>query len=393
MANKGSTISFPGQVISPNPPITLVVPAGGSVLVPNGNWLFKVPPQSALQYLDSDSGLWRILEAGLSGSPIQIASDGTNYKVLNLSSTITGANVTAAGTLYNQANATATFAAPSAGNTAAGYPIVGGSLSFSLTATGANGVVASGGTGYTSPVIIMPEPQQFGAANGFGISASVSATLTAGVISSLTVAFAGAGYANLPANLTTKTITPAQFAANPDYWLNTTNIIIVDPTGTGANIVPSITNGTSASGGITGIVMTNPGSGYSGTTIPAVTIAGTTGSSGTATALPSLALTGVTIGSTNTGYTASVELLSSLGSGTAIARVNDESILPRAAKVVVPQSGGVLASPVIEDAGSGFQTVPLLKQVGNATADGSVNATFVAVVGGVVNTLILWQVG
>jgi hypothetical protein len=393
MTNQASQITFPGQAVSPNPPLTLVLPAGGSLLVPQGNFFLKVPPQSALQYLDSDSGLWRILEAGLSGSPIQISSDGSNYKVINLSSTITGANVTAAGTLYNQANAAVAFAAPSTGNTATGYPIVGGSLSFSLTATGANGVVGSGGSGYTNPIIIMPEPQQFGAANDFGISASLSATLTAGVISALTTIFAGAGYLNLPSTLTTKTITPTQFATNPDYWLNQTNIIIIDPTGTGANIVPAITNGTAANGGITGIVMTSNGSGYTGTTIPAVTISGTTGSGSTATALPSLALTGVTIGGTNTGYTASAELLSSLGNGTAIARVNDESILPRAAKVVVPQTAGVLSAAVIEDAGSGFQTVPLLKQVGNATADGSVNATFVAVVGGVTNTLILWQVG
>lgn len=393
MTVKAGVISYPGQAIAPNPPVSLRIPAGGRFRIPNGNFYFKIPPQSALQYLDKTSGLWRIQEAGLSGSPIQISSDGTNYRVINLSSTISGVNVTAPGATYAQANATMTFAAPTAGITATGYPIIGGSLTLAIGAQGANGNGAGGGQNYINPIVIIPEPLQYGALPGFGIGATATATVVAGVITAITAGFAGAGYQNLPATLTTKTITPEQFAADPDYWLNSPNITIIDSAGSNANIVPTVANGTSASGGVTGIVITEPGSGYTGTTIPAVTFGGGIGAGATGTALPSLSLTGVTFGGTNTGYTASALLISSDGNGTTVSTLNDEAVRPRPAQVVAPQAAGILGNAVIEDAGAGFQTVPLLKQVGNATADGSVNATFVAVVGGVTNTLILWQVG
>jgi len=67
-------------------------------------------------------------------------------------------------------------------------------------------------------------------------------------------------------------------------------------------------------------------------------------------------------------------------------------VQPREAWFTCTETAGALNAAVIEDAGIGFQTVPLAKQVGNATADGSVNATFVAVVGGVTNTVFFWQV-
>lgn len=359
--NPFSTIPFQGQQISPNNAQSLRLKSGAVYLFPYGNFLVKPGPQTAIQWLDGDSGLWRTAETGPVNHPIFVPSDGTNYRAINVSGTITGVNITAAGTLYTQLNTTVSFAAPVAGGIqAVGIPVIGGSLTLTVT---------TAGSGYTNPIIVIDPPQIAGGTTGQCIPAVFDATLTTGTIAGTTAVFAGAGYVQIP------------------------NVTVLDPTGTGAVITASISNGTATSGGLTGIIMTNMGAGYDGTHIPAVTITSATGSSATATALPSLALTSITVAGTNTGYTANALLESSLGSGVALASPSGDSILGRPARAVAVQTAGVLGTPVIEDAGNGFQTVPLVKQVGNATADGSVNATFVAVVGGVTNSLILWQIG
>lgn len=388
--NPYANIPFPGQAISPNQPQEARLASGAIWTVPNGNYMVKLGAQSAAQFFDYYSGLWRTFETGQTSHPIFIPSDGVNYRVVNLSGSIIGANITTAGTAYTQVGTAVSFAAPAAGTpsvTATATPIIGGSLSFAITAQG---------SGYTNPLIIVPPPQTLGGTPGLCIPASLlSTTVTAGAIAAVTAGFAGAGYLVAP-SANTVTTTPAQFAANPNFWLNSQNIVIIDPAGTGAIITPSITNGTPTSGGLTGLIMNNNGAGYDGTHIPAVTIT-CAGSSGTAaaTALPSMALKSVTVGGTNTGYSASAVGITSLTSGAAapLATIFGDPVLVRAARFIADGSGGVLGTPVVEDAGSGFQTVPLAKQVGNATADGSVNATFTAVVGGVNNTLIFWQVG
>lgn len=385
-------ISYPGQFVSPNVPMSVNLQSGAIFNIPAGSYQMKLGPQSVLQWNDDNSGLWRITDSGPSNNPIQVESDGSNFRVLNISGTIQGINITVAGTLYTQANTTMSFTAPTAVSgipaiTATATPIIGGSLTFAAT---------SGGTGYTNPTFLIPPPQLCGGTPGLCLPATIGAcTLTAGVISSPTGGFAGAGYVTAPlASSATTTITPAQFQANAQAYLNSNQIIIIDPAGTGAVITASLANGTATSGGLTGCVMTNPGAGYDGTHIPTVTITSATGGSAAATALPSMAIKSITVGSTNTGYTASALIMTSGGSGAAaIAGIFDEPVLVRQGRATSVQSGGVLATPLIEDAGNGFQTVPLAKQVGNATADGSVNATFTAVVGGVNNILLYWQLG
>lgn len=386
MGNNFATIPFSGQALSPVNPQSVRLPSGAIFNIPVGNFVFRLGPQTALQFFDYYSGQWRIYEAGSTNWPIEVASDGTNYRAINLSGTIVGAKVTTAGTAYTQVGTTVSFAAPvSGGITATGTPIIGGSLS--LTVTGGNA-----GTGYTDPVFLIPPPQLLGGTVGLCLPATATVAVSAGVLGAITLSFAGAGYVTAPTG--TVTATPAQYAANPAFYNNSPSITIIDPTGSGANIIASITNGTAASGGLTGILVNNTGSLYDGTHIPAVTIT-CAGSSATAaaTALPNMSLTGVTLGGTNTGYTASVIGVTSLDVAGTPQSINGEGAMPRAARFVCTQSGGVLQAAGIEDAGSGFQTVPLAKQTGNATADGSVNATFTAVVGGVTNTLIFWQVG
>lgn len=381
--NPFASISFAGQFISPNNATPIRLLSGGVYILPPGNFLVKPGGQTAIQFQDDNSGLWKTFESGPVNAPIFVASDGSNFRAINLSGTITGANITAAGTVYSQANTTVTFAAPVTGGvTATANPIIGGSLSFTV----------AGGSGYTNPFLIIPPPQLLGGTPGLCIPATASIALSTGALSTITAGFAGAGYLTAPgSNL--GTITPAQLAQVTNPFMNGTNMVLVDPTGTGGTVTAAIANGTPTNGGLTGIVMTNMGALYDGTHIPAVTVTSATGGSAAATALPSMAVTSITVAGTNTGYSASAVIETSLGNGTALAAVMGDPVLPRPGRAVAAQSAGVLGTPVIEDAGNGFQTVPLAKQVGNATADGSVNATFTAVVGGVTNTLFLWQIG
>lgn len=385
MVAPSARINYPGQPLNAeNVPQSLRLTSGEIWPVPNGSFVVRLGSQCALQWFDDNSGAWHILEAAYTNHPIPVSSDGTNYRVINLSGTILGATVTTAGTLYTQANTTVSFAAPVTGITATGTPIIGGSISLSID---------TAGTGYTNPYLVIPAPFLLGGTPGLCLPAVASLAISAGVISAATLSYAGAGYLTAP-GATVQTITPAQFQANPAVFLNGTNMVIVDSTGTGASISSAITNGTPTSGGLTGIIMTNPGSGYAGTSIPAITVTSASGSSAAATALPSLALTSVTVAGTNTGYTSTIIFISSLGaSASAPLAVFGEPVLARNARGTIAQSGGVLGTATIEDAGSGFQTVPILRQVGNATVDGSVNATLTAVVGGVTNTVLYWQVG
>jgi len=381
-------IGYPGQSTGVNLPQTVTLLSGSAFYLPDGSFMLKLPAQSVLQWKDTATGLWRVTDSGPSSHPIPVTSDGSNFRVLNISGTIQGIGSLTAGTGYAQATTTLTFAAPNASNfpaiTATATPIIGGSLTFAVT---------TAGTGYVNPQLYIPHPTQCGGTPGLCIAANAHvATLTTGGIATLATDFAGAGYITAPLP-NTITLTPAQFQQLSQQELNLTNtLIIVDPAGTGAVITPSIANGTPTSGGLTGAIMTNNGAGYDGTHIPAVTITGA-GSSAAATAIPSMALQSVTVGGTNTGYTSSVIVETSLSAAGAISPIYDEPVQPRVGRVVAAQSGGVLGTPVVEDAGNGFQTVPLAKQVGNATADGSVNATFTPVVGGVRNILLYWQVG
>lgn len=394
--NPFSAITFGGQNLAPNPSFSSQLQSGATFVLPEGVFLADVGPQTCVQYKDSFSGQWKTFATGDDSFSSPLYSDGTNFRLINVSGTIQGTNVTTPGTAYTQAGTTVAFAAPAAGTpsrTATGTAIIGGSLSLAVT---------TAGSGYVNPIIVMPHPTLLGGTPGLCIPATFTTSLTTGGFNAITTGFAGAGYVTAPASTnaafgttSTPTITPANFAANPSYFLNQPNMFIIDPAGSGALLTASITNGTPTSGGVTGIIITDPGAGYDGTHIPAVTIT-CTGSSGTAaaTALPNMSLKSVTVGGTNTGYTASIIFLSSLGaSASAPLNLYDSPILARPARGTIAQSGGVLGTATIEDAGSGFQTVPLIKQVGNATADGSVNATFTAVVGGVTNTFNLWQIG
>ena len=372
-------LTYKGQPLATgsNQPQSVRLKSGQIFTVPVGEFLMRLGAQSALQFFDSFSGTWRLLDAGPTISPVHVNSDGTNFRVINLSGTIEGVNITNAGTTYS-AGTTMSFAGPAApGVTATGTPIIGGSLTFAVT---------TGGTGYVNPYLVIPPPQNLGGTPGFCIPASASLTISSGVITTVTVSFAGAGYGVAPsASGTTTTAIQNNI---------TTALQIIDSAGTGAVITPTL----AGSGTITGAFMTNPGAGYDGTMIPAVTFTDPLGlgASGAATALPNMALTGVTVSGTNNNYVTTTTIIgtTSLGAATyAPVSVMGEPVFVRPAKWQAPTSGGAIGTVVVEDAGSGFQTIPLADVGGQEIATAGPNATLTCTVGGVNNTLIYWQIG
>jgi len=360
-------IAVPGLPIAgQNQPVTIGLQSGGIWTPAAGSYLLRLGPVSVLQWFDTNSGLWHITDSGPSSHPIPIDTDGTNFRVVNISGTILGANITNGGTGYATGD-TFALTAPAAGTpsrTAKGTMIIGGSLTYT---------VVSGGTGYSNPIFIVQPPQLCGGAYGASLPAFIaSCTVTAGVISSPTGGFAGAGYVQAP----------------------TVTVIDAVPSGVTPGSGAVITATVGGAGIWKGTVMTDYGAGYDGTHIPTFTFTTVAGASAAATALPSMSLKSVTIGGTNTGYTSNAMVESSLGSGgVATVQLNDELPQPRPARASSLTGGSVLGAFVVEDPGNGFQTVPLLKQVGNGTADGSVTATFTAVVGGVNDRVQYWQVG
>ncbi len=237
-------IAYPGQLVgAAATPQTVGLQSGAVWNVPVGTFVLKLGPQSVLQWFDSNSGLWRITDSGPSQMPLTVTSDGTNFRVLNISGTIGGIHITTAGTGYVQGD-TVTFTAPAAGTpsrTATGKMIIGGSLTYTVT---------NGGTGYSNPAFFVQPPQLCGGTYGLCLPAYIaSCTLTAGVISSPTGGYAGAGYVTAP-TVTVVDMVPAG----------------VTP-GTGAVITAAVTG----AGIWKGTIMTDNGAGYDGTHIPTLT--------------------------------------------------------------------------------------------------------------------------
>src|SRR5215471_21697384 len=116
-------------------PGVVTLPTGGQYYPPSGTYLFSTGGQTIVQWWDPTDTIWR----NYAGPETigQFSCDGTNYRLLNNSGTVVGANITNAGSGGtngigpNQTGSTVTFAAPAAGGvtaTAQGYVVVGGTV-------------------------------------------------------------------------------------------------------------------------------------------------------------------------------------------------------------------------------------------------------------------------
>lgn len=335
------------------PSNTFSLPAGGTFVVPSGQWLIELGPSSFLQFLDPISGIWRMTDTPPQRY-ITVSSDGANWRLANLTGCAIGALLTAAGAGY--------VTAPTVTATAGGstwQAILGGAVDTSVTIT-------SGGTGYTFPPIL-----QF-SSPASGVVATATCTITAGVINTVTVTNQGAGYTSVP------TIT-----------------VIRDPrdtTGTGAVLTPALTG----DGTVTAVLCTSQGTPQ--TTVPTLNF-----SSGTAaaTAIMCFAVTGFAVGASGAGYgnaqPFSVKTSGGITAGTPVyvnPKIQTGLLQPRQADIAGTSSAGgtIQNTPIsITDAGL-FQAVPNSLVIAGGSGLATTVGQATLSVGGITDTFMMQPV-
>lgn len=230
---------------SPTNRISLL--AGQAMLVPAGTFLATGGTVSALQYLDPVTQQWANLTIPGAAWVEMVQSDGFTTRIANLSGVATGSNVTAAGTNYVQAS---TVVTPSAGNSR-WQAVVGGALTAPTIPSG------GGGANYSLPPVVHIAAPPYP-----GVTATGTATLTAGAVTAIALTNTGAGY-----------LTPPSIVLVPSSSDPNINTIVQ------ARAVTTLTG----AGTITAILLVNFGTQLAAA--PTLAVSGT-GSGATATTLP-----------------------------------------------------------------------------------------------------------
>lgn len=367
--------------------------SGGVYYPPAGQYLFTTGGMTSLETFDPIAQTWRnLLPPVLVGQAF--ATDGYNYRLINLSGVIVGARITGAGSGgtngigFTATGVAVTFAGPGVTGalTATGYAIVGGAVSAPT--------VNQAGSGFLVPPQIIIDPPPPG-----GIQATAICTLNASTgIASITMINPGAGYTAIPnfyiqpqfgsyAGSTGAggsvaagvTPPPGLVNLNSSVGLSSTNGLAVSGP-TGALLNPAALTG---SGTLTGIGMIQNGSFYTGTTIPAVTITGMSGA--TAVAIPSFSIQSITLTAGGSGYGTGSPPFWESSLALVAPAFNNNTLIPIEARGVTTVVGGAVATFAVEFPGFGLQGVPLITV--NETSSNSVTtATGTAVVGGITDT-------
>jgi hypothetical protein len=387
---------FPLPLTSPqntgDPNVLMLVP-GGIYVPPSGTYLISTGSQTVIQWWDPTDAIWRDYSGPETVN--QISTDGTNYRLVNLSGVCVGANITNAGSGGTngigpvQTGSTVSFGAPAAGGvtaTAQGYVVVGGTVPAPT--------VTQGGSGFLVPPVIACDPPPAG-----GVQATFTATISAaGVLTGVTQVSPGAGYTSIPQFYI---IPQPQFYQGAIRYPGDTPQAYPPPPGlinpanlwTGSPFQNNIGLGTTGalltgvaltgSGTLTAVVMTYFGQGYTGTTLPAITFAGTAITSAAATAIMSFCLTGATITATSgTVYVVGMPAITTLG--TVANTNNNNTFFQRPGRGIVTNATGPVFT--VQDPGFGLQGTPVNVGGGPGTAVGIVP---VANLGGVNDTSII----
>ena len=275
--------------------VPISLPSGGTMTIPQGNWLVATGANTRLQFMDPVNLAWRNLPAGINGT--DVSADGCNYRLINIAGTVVALAITAAGTGgtngigFGQTGVAVSIAAAPGGGpyNATAYAVVGGTV--------AAPTVTQPGSGFVSPPLVICDPPPVG-----GVQATATATLTAaGAISTVTIDNPGAGYLTTPAWYIFPE--PAVYygapiaGVGPDIWPGVGLIHpSMQPPGSiyqanfnaaaGALLTPAALTG---SGTVTALLILDPGGGYTGTA-PVVTITGAGAATGTATLGPAPAV-------------------------------------------------------------------------------------------------------
>lgn len=382
-------------------PGVVCLQSGEIYVVPPGEYLVIPGQQTVLETFDPVAGSWRATQC-YQGQVEQISSDGWNYRLVNLSGVVVGGNITNAGSGGvngigpNQTGSTVSFGAPASGGattTAQGYAVVGGSVPAPT--------VTQGGSGFLVPPLVCCDPPPNG-----GVQATFTSTISsAGVLTGVTQVNAGAGYISMPQFYI---IPQFQFYANQQrfpldatanfnptgsMWapgtIHPNNVWNGSPyqanivSASGALLTPAAA--LTGSGTLTAIVMTYYGALYTGSTLPSITLGGTSLGAAAATAIMSYALIGGPItGASGTGYVVGAPAITTLG---LVAQTNNNNLFtPRPGRGKVTNATGPVFS--IEDPGFGIQSAGTGVTIGGGsmTAIGNVPA---ANLGGVTDFSIL----
>ena len=341
-------------------PQVLTLPSGGIYYPPSGEFLVTTGSQTVIEWWDAPGGIWRNYAGPNTWE--QISCDGANFRLVNLSGVVVGANITNAGSGGvngigpNQTGSTVSFAAPAAGGvtaTAQGYVVVGGTVPAPT--------VTQGGSGFLVPPAIACDPPPPG-----GVQATFTCTITsAGVLSTVTQLNPGAGYTSIPQFY----IIPEpmfyqgaiRFPGDLPQTVPAPGLIHPNNVWTGSPYQPNIQSGTTGalltgvaltgSGTLTAVVMTYFGNLYRGDAVPAVSFAGTSLGAAAATSIMSFCIIGATAAATGgAGQVANTAVETSLG---LIASTNNNNtFFPRPARGILTNANGSFTT---EDPGFGLQ--------------------------------------
>lgn len=235
-------------------PIPVNLGSGQTYPIPSGQYQALPGPYTFVQWYDPVTTTWRSLTGPAQNAGMPVSSDGTNWRLANLTGCMVGASVTTAGSgltngIYPAGTGLGTAASPSvtmssgSGSVLATCNvIVGGAINSTIAITTA-------GSGYTRAPVLIIDPPPAG-----GVPATAVCTISAGVINAVTVTNQGAGYTRAPS----VTIKNAQG----------------DTTGVGGVLTVNAT--LAGGGGITALTMANNGAGMSA--VPTFTFSPTTGS-------------------------------------------------------------------------------------------------------------------
>lgn len=282
----------------------------------NAGWFTaKLGRYSVLQVFDPISQIWRGIGDDGNGQRFSY-SDGSQYRIANQSGCAVGATVTTAGSAYTAAPTVV----PSAG--ASKWTAILGPLVSAIT-------VAYGGTTYTYPPFVWIAPPPVG-----GVCATAYATLTAGVVSSITMTNVGAGYSGG---------TPLVYLVNDPR----------DLTGTGATAVATLTG----AGTVAAVICTDHGNPITSGTVPTLTFGS---GSAAATVLMNWGITTYAVTTAGAGYGTSLFIgMSAVGPALVASPtytnpdIQDKLVRVRPAyiSVLTNSSGGLVTGGVIEDGG------------------------------------------
>lgn len=355
----------------------ITLPAGTTYIIPSGNYLVSLGAYSVLQFLDPVTGIFRTMYGP--GPDVKlIASDGSNWRIANLTGCPVAAVITnsgATGGTTGIGNTATSMTATASSGASKWTSIVGGALSLT-SVTGVTG--ATVGAGYLFPPIAIISAPPKG-----GLQATAHCTVTGGTLlaAQVTIDNQGAGYAVAKTGIAAATIS---FVNDPR-----------DTVGAGASIQLGITG----TGQLTGLYMTDHGVPLTG--VPTFTFAN---GSAAATAIMCFSVLTVASGATNTatyatGTTPIVTTVNNLASAanTWTNPIHEGSTtFPRPARIKAGLASNLVTGTgsVVEDNGFGIQIAPSAIVIGQLLAITGVtgNIAPALTVGGVTDTSFLQPV-